>query len=519
MTSSTSTESAPNVVLVMADDMGFSDLGCYGGEIETPALDGFADDGLQCTQFYNQARCCPSRASLLTGLYPHRAGMGWMTAKDLGTEEYAGDLSETCTTLPEALSERGYATYMSGKWHLTNREYVDADASKHSWPLQRGFDRFYGTIGGANNYFSPSDLTRGNERIEPPDEGFYYTDAISDEACRFVREHDERSEEDPFFLYVSYTAPHWPLHARAEDVETYRDVYERGWNALREERYDRLVEMGIVDDDWDLSPHDSTPWDDLDAETRERMTEKMALYAAQVDRMDQGVGRLRETLSEEGYLDDTLFLFLSDNGGCAEGGPYGWDGPMGDEGDVGEDMKPISSYGRYWANLSNTPFRRYKHWVHEGGISTPLIAHWPDRLPTDGGLVDTVGNVVDVMATCLDVAGDADSETPPLDGTSLLPAFEGEEIDRPPICWEHEANRAVRTDRWKLVSRGENGRWELYDMTADRTELTDLAGERPEVVDRLADHWTEYAEDVDVYPLDGRTHQERLEGTSEHLEH
>lgn len=543
---------APNIVLVMADDMGFSDIGCYGSEIETPNVDELAADGVRCTGFYNHARCCPTRASLMTGTYPHKAGMGWMTAKDLGTAEYAGDLNDRCVTIAEALGDAGYATYMSGKWHLTRREFFDADASKHNWPLQRGFDRFYGTISGANNYFSPSDLTRDNERIEPPDEGFYYTDAISDNAARFIRDHQERegggegeggdkrggeggdrsegegsgrSGESPFFLYVSYTAPHWPLHAKEEDIERYEEIYREGWDAIRERRYENLVEEGIIDEEWDLSPRDSKSWGDVDSATREEMARKMAIYAAQIDAMDQGIGRIKEALAETGELEDTLFLFLSDNGGCAEGGPYGWDGPLGTEDDVGDDMQPISSYGRYWANVSNTPFRRYKHWVHEGGIATPLIAHWPAQVDGDGDLVDGIGHVSDVMATCLDVAGVEyperydGNEIAPLDGESLLPVFDGESRDRGPIFWEHEANRAVRTERWKLVSKGENGRWELYDMESDRTELDDRSEERPEVVERLGEQWEAHAERIGAYPLDGRTHRERMEGLSEHLEH
>ena len=525
-----SAERRPNIVLVMADDMGFSDIGCYGGEIETPTVDQLAGNGVRCTQVYNNARCCPTRASLLTGAYPHRVGIGWMT-HDLGTtEEYAGDLSADSVTIAEVLGDAGYATYMTGKWHLTRGEYTDADASKHNWPLQRGFDRFYGIVSGAASYFSPSDLTRGNERIDP-DEDYYLTDAISDEAAAFVRDHHDRDGDDPFFLYVSYTAPHWPLHATDGDIETYEETYHKGWDAIREERYERQIDMGLIDEDWEIAPQDAKPWDQLDDETREKMARKMAIYAAQIDAMDQGIGRVCDTLEETGEFENTLFLFLSDNGACAEGGFYGWDAPMGNHEEVGDDMTPIASYGRYWANTSNTPFRRYKHWIHEGGIATPLIAHWPDRIDGDGEFVDEMGHVIDIMATCLDVANATypdeydGNEIVPMDGTSLLPAFDGASLDREAIFWEHEANRGIRTDRWKLVSKGGNGRWELYDMETDRTELHDCntfenqSDEHRETVERLAEMWKQYADDVGVYPLDGRTHRERLEDVPEHLEH
>ncbi len=391
--------SRPNIVLVLADDMGFSDIGCYGGEIETPNLDRLARRGTRMTQFYNTARCTPSRASLVTGLHPHQVGIGILNFDD-SPDGYSGNLSEGCVTAAEALGAAGYATYMSGKWHLAS----DMENPNGAWPTRRGFDRFYGTLEGAGSFYQPRTLVRDEENVEKEglDAGFFYTDAISANAVRFVEEHEQPGTDQPFFLYLAYTAPHWPLHAHEDDIAKYHGRFDAGWDQLRQDRLDRLVAEGILDASWPLSERDEriAPW----AATADKAweTRRMEVYAAQVDRMDQGIGALVETLERLGQLDNTLIVFLSDNGGCAEEMPP--DSvkefvtsfvPMKEHTRDGEQVVPgnvsglmpgpestYQSYGRAWANLSNTPFREYKHWVHEGGIATPLhraLAGWPGR--------------------------------------------------------------------------------------------------------------------------------------------
>jgi arylsulfatase len=493
----------------MADDMGYSDIGCYGGEIQTPNLDNLAKGGLRFTQFYNTARCCPTRASLMTGLYAHQTGMGWMTAANLGYDGYRGDLNNKCVTIAEVLKRAGYRTYMAGKWHLTYDKYWDGP--KHSWPRQRGFDRFYGTISGSGSYFNPKALTRDNTRIKAPAEGYYYTDAISDNAARFITEHNQTRGDEPYFLYVAYTAPHWPLHAKREDIAKYEGKYMKGWDVLRAERHKRMIKMGIVDDAWPLSPQERIlkPWSQVAQARKEEMDLRMAIYAAQIDSMDQGIGRIVSAVKKTGKFDNTLILFLSDNGGCHE--DIG-----GEEGVLGEDSS-FASYGRSWANASNTPFRLYKSWVHEGGISTPLIVHWPVRINSGGKLRHQPGHLIDIMATCVDVAGAKypsrynGNKITPMEGKSLVPAFDNKPIKREAIYWEHEANRAVRVGNWKLVARGINGPWELYDLDADRTELNNLAQRYPERAKKLVAMWQRYAERTNVLPLDGRNWDERVE--------
>jgi len=502
---------SPNIVLIMVDDSGYSDLGCYGGDIETPHLDRLAANGLRFTHFYNTARCCPARASLLTGLYPHQAGMGWMTAANLGTDGYTGDLNDRCRTIAECLKPAGYATYMSGKWHLTYEKYCGPEGPKHSWPRQRGFDRFFGTIVGGGSYFTPHSLTVDNEQIEAP-EGFYYTDAISEHACAFVDEHRRQNGEQPFFLYVAYTAPHWPLHAKPEDIAHYRGRFREGWDVLRRQKLDRMKELGLLDECWGLSARDEgvPAWDDLSEGERDVFDLRMAIYAAQVTSLDAGVGRIVETLRANGVLGDTLILFLSDNGGCHEEIHR----KNSDPSTFGSD-ESFESYGRPWANLSNVPFREFKSWVHEGGIATPLIAHWPNGLSRPGVLEGQVGHIVDVMPTCLELSGasypsDSAQQIHGLQGRSLVPAFQGQPIERECVFWEHEGNRALRENKWKLVAKGVGGRWELYDMEADRSELHDLAGEHPERVKAMAEKWYRIALSTDVIPLDGRPWNERI---------
>ncbi len=498
--------------------MGFSDLGCYGGEVQTPNLDRLAANGLRFMQFYNTARCCPSRASLLTGLHPHQVDVGHMMDDD-GIDGYLGDLGDNCVTIAEALKSGGYTTYMSGKWHVTRH----LDGPKHNWPLQRGFDSFYGIIIGASNYYNPSTLTSGNERIETPPGEYFFTDAISEDAVKNIRQHAESNPGQPFFSYVAYTAPHWPLHAHPEDIARYKGRFDAGWDQLREERLARMVKMGIIHPNWKLTDRDPSqpPWEDADS--KEWQTRRMEVYAAQIDRMDQGIGRILQALEDTRQMENTLILFLSDNGGCAEEinekwanwliGHVAWekarDGrPVQFDNDPqimpgGEET--YQSYGVPWANLSNTPFREYKHWVHEGGIATPLIAHWPAQIRAAGELRHQPAQLPDIMATCLDVAGTEYPETyqerriSPCEGFSMAPIFEKEPFKRKMLFWEHEGNRAVRKGKWKLVTKYP-GDWELYDMDKDRTELNDLSQKHPAIVKALSEAYFKWAARCQVRP-------------------
>jgi arylsulfatase len=514
----------PNIVLILNDDMGYSDIGCYGGEIETPNLDRLAADGLRFTQFYNTARCSPSRASLLTGLHPHQTGIGVLTY-DFGPEGYAGNLSEQCVTIPEALRRSRYRTYMSGKWHVAGNLTKPTGA----WPLQRGFDAFFGTIIGAGSFYDPNTLTRGNDNVEheaKADPGFFYTDAISDQAVDYVKQHVAQAADDPFFLYVAYTAPHWPLHAHDEDIARYRGRFDAGWDALREERLERLVKSGILDSRWALTARDPSQPEWSGVEQKAWLLRCMEVYAAQVDRMDQGIGRIVEALREAGRLEDTVIFFLSDNGACAEDIPesvtvdelvnnlmiaksHTRTGEPVHFGNTPALMpgpeNTYQSYGTAWANLSNTPFRLYKHWIHEGGIATPLIVHWPRGIADRGGVRHTPGYLPDIMATIMDLTGtDCPTErnghpVPPPEGATLAPAFEQDRAASRPMFWEHEGNAAVRIGRWKLVRRYPEP-WELYDLDADRTELHDLATADPGRVRDMAALYDDWAKRCGVIP-------------------
>ena len=483
----------PNIILIMADDMGFSDIGCYGGEIRTPHLDRLAAGGIRFTQFYNTARCCPTRASLLTGLYPHQAGIGHMVGNK-GLPAYQGYLNDSCVTIAEALRPGGYRTLMAGKWHVGE--------DRPHWPCDRGFDHYWGLISGASNYWRLDPgrkMARDAEPITPEGDGFYMTDAFSDNAAAFV-DRFGRDPARPFFLYMAYTSPHWPLHAPPEDIARYQGQYLMGWDALRRERHARMIEMGIVDSRWPLTPRDSRApaWDDV--QDKEMRDLKMAVYAAQVDRMDQGIGRILAKLKDVGAEENTLILFLADNGGCAEEINSGRKGvPPG-------PADSFLSYGLPWANASNTPFRLYKHWVHEGGIATPLIAHWPAVITKGGTVTHEVGHLVDLMATCCDVAGAAYPKThsgkavTPCEGKSLAPVFRtGRRDGHEAVFWEHEGNRAVRMGKWKLVSRHPKA-WELYDVEADRTELHDLAGPQGDRVRQMAAAYDAWAARCGVVP-------------------
>jgi len=505
------TAGPPNIVLILADDMGWSDLGCYGGEIPTPTLDALAAGGLRFTQFYNSARCSPTRAALLTGLHPHQAGVGRLSGPPSADDPpgYVGYLNQRCVTLAEVLRTAGYRTFMSGKWHVGQTE--------NTWPLQRGFDRFYGIAEGATSYLQPKHLLLDNRRLPPPSNvgtkpsDYYLTDAFTDHAIQTVREH---SGPAPFFLYLAFTAPHWPLQAKEEDIARFVGTYRDGWDSLRAARYARQVAGGLVSKDWPLSDRDdgARAWQALTEQQRTDLDYRMAVYAAQVHRMDANIGRLIVTLREKGILDTTLVMFLSDNGGCAE--------PYTDLG--GREMKDINdpaqtrscSYGRGWANLSNTPFRRFKSMLEEGGIATPLIVHWPAGLKAaPGQLEPTPCYLTDIMPTFMEVGGarypaDRNGEPlHPLEGRSLVPLFAASRTAPAPrqLFWEQYGNRAVRDGDWKALRRATaRSKWELYDLAHDRTELEDLAAAHPETVAKLAAAWEAWAARAQVFPAPGK---------------
>ncbi len=535
----------PNIMVIMSDDMGWSDLGCFGSEIATPNLDALAKRGIRFTQFYNSARCCPTRATLLTGLYAHQTGIGHMM-DDRGLDAYRGDLNRRCVTIAEVLKPTGYRTYVSGKWHVTKKIDPSSEAEKTNWPLQRGFDRFYGTIHGGGSYFDPNSLVRNNTLISPfadpsynPKE-FYYTDAITDHAARFVGEHARDHIDSPFFMYVAYTAPHWPMHAKESDIAKYKGKYDAGYDRIRAARLERLKSLGLVDAMSELSPQRGGAWENV--ADREFELRCMEVFAAMIDSLDQGIGRLIVELERTKQLDNTLILFLQDNGGCAEGMGRGANTKASRQRDakpflptladeyLQPDMTPKQTrdgfpvrqgmgvlpgaadtyvgYGEAWANVSNTPFREYKHWLHEGGISTPLIAHWPKGIPASrhNALEMQPAHLIDLMATCIDLAeatypSEYQGESiRPLEGVSLVPAFYGQSFNRSqPIYWEHEGNRAIREGDWKLVSKHPRG-WELYNIAVDRTESHDLSLSHLERVEDLSKKWQTWAERVGVQP-------------------
>jgi len=519
----------PDIVLIVADDMGFSDLGCYGGEANTPCLDALGRRGTRFSQFYNSPRCSPSRASLLTGQYPHSVGVGILNFDDT-PEGYPGNLSGSSVTIPEALSQSGYVTYMSGKWHIASDMYQPSSA----WPTRRGFDHFFGTLDGAASYYRPHTLTRGEENSEAEaaqDADFYYTDAIAGNAVGFIEDHAANRADEPMFLYVPFTAPHWPLHAREEDIAKYRGRFGQGWDQLRQQRLQRLRREGLIDADAALSARDPQvpAWDE--AEHKDWEVRRMEGYAAQIDRLDQGVQRIVDSMTQHRDFANTLFIFVSDNGGCAEEMPadavedfvtgFGLPLPettksgqpvvVGSRPDVmpgGEDT--YQSYGRSWANLSNTPFREYKHWVHEGGISAPFIVHWPDGFH-GGDICHDPSHLPDVLPTILDAAGATypirasnGEPAPALEGHSLVPMLREndggawQDMERY-LFWEHEGNAGVRRGRWKLV-RKYGLDWELYDIDTDRAEACDRAAEHPELVREMAEQYHRWAERCGVVP-------------------
>ncbi len=475
-------ESRPNVILIMCDDMGWSDIGCYGGEVETPHLDQLASEGMRFTQFYNNAKCTTTRASILTGLYPRR-GKG-------------GLLRKSMVTIGEAMKLAGYQTALSGKWHL--------GGSKETHPFHRGFDEFYGLVDGCCNFFDPSIpdppykngavrfFGQNDQRITSFPDDFYTTDAFTDHAIDCL---DKFAKDDrPFLLHLTYTAPHYPLHAKPKDIAKYRGKYRDGggWLNLREQRWKRHQEMGLATDSWQLSETDANAYD-WDSSNQDHEDLRMSVYAAMIDCMDQNIGRLRTALHQAGVADNTLILFLSDNGGCAEE-------PGGRSAKIVPGPKEFyATVGPAWGWAQNAPFKKHKRSTYEGGILTPCIAWWPGKIPA-GEITRQPAHIIDIMPTLLDVA---EGEYPtmyegqeiiPMEGKSMLPILHGKQ--RQPhqqIVWEWSGSRALREGDWKVVWPKKGKKWELYDLAQDRCETKDLAADNPDLTKRLSDAWFEWA--------------------------
>ena len=495
-------DSPPNIIFIMTDDMGYSDLGCYGSEIQTPNLDGLANGGVRFSQFYNTSRCSPTRSSLMTGLYSHQAGMGLLT-KDEGplNPGFRGRLMQRCVTVAEVLRPLGYQNIVTGKWHM-------GDAKKEWWPLARGFDRFYGCPEGGGFFFRPSSwqqprhIARDNTIIydseNDPPEGWYATDAFTDEGIKYVAEAVEAKK--PFFWYLAYNAPHFPLQAKPDDIAKYRGKYKDGWDKIRERRYQKLIALGLIDTNWKLSKRgDGIPaWDTLSEKQKDAQDERMAIYAGMVDCVDQNVGKIVAALKKMGVYENTLIVFLHDNGGQSGPALMGSNNGKGPAGTAESEVY----YGTCWANVSDTPFRKYKNFIHEGGISTPLIAHWPGGIDAsmDGQIATQPAHLIDLMTTCVDISGASYPDTfnghkiIPMQGKSLLPILQGKPFTREKaIFFEHNGNRGVRHGKWKLVALNHKP-WELYDMEADRTEQNNLAAKMPKKVDAISEMYSKWAQ-------------------------
>lgn len=501
-----------NILYIVADDLGYSDLGCYGGEIDTPNLDRLADGGIRLTQFYNTGRCCPSRAAILSGLYPHRVGLGHMTTNDLGRPGYRGVISPDVPIISQVLKTAGYRSFISGKWHLGTDD-----------PTQHGFEEFYGTLVSAKRFFDPSHLIRlPKERVPKTyaDGEFYATDAVTDHALEFLAS-ARRTPEKPWFLYLAYNAPHFPLHARPEEIRKYKDRYSQGWDKLRESRLERMKQLGIVHSSTNLSPRShwrnygetkigtNPAWDSLEADRQSDLARRMAIYAAMVDRMDQQIGRIIEDLSLAGELENTLIIFTSDNGACFEWDPFGFDIKSSNQNilHTGEKLDSMGGPGTFhsvgsgWANASNTPWRLYKHFNHEGGINSPAIIHWPTELGTSAGSLHRLpAHIIDLMPTAIDVADANYQGANKLPGTSLITQITKYEQMPRTLFFEHQGNRAVREGNWKLVALDDQP-WELYDFSEVRTETENLAAKFPAKVAELSSAWDRWAAENNVTPL------------------
>lgn len=502
-------DNRPNIILIMVDDMGYSDIGCYGGEIETPNIDRLAESGIRYTQFYNTARSCPTRASLLTGLYPHQAGIGQMSEDPGSTAEqseaklfpYKGYLNRNSVTLGEVLKENGYHTYMIGKWHLGMH-------GMEKWPLQRGFDRFYGILAGACSYFKPEGgrgLTLDNSNLPAPQGPYYTTDAFTDHAIQFIDKN--KNDPKPFFLYLAYNAPHWPLHAKDQDIEKFIGRYEEGWQSISEKRHRRMIELGLVKEAWGVAEWESRRWKELSEKEKHDAALRMSVYAAQIYAVDYNIGKLIAYLEETGKRDNTLIVFLSDNGACAE--PYSETG-FGTIENINDPTRSVHpSYGLPWAQVSNTPFRKYKVRAYEGGISTPFIISWPEKYARyNNQFRNNIAFLPDIMATFVDASQSSyptkyhgGNDIFPMEGSSILPTLANpEQSIHEYIFGEHFDNRYVRKGAWKAVKDQGSDHWELYNIENDRTERFDLAQKHPDILKDLIIQWDRWVERISVYP-------------------
>lgn len=487
----------PNIIFIMADDMGYSDIGCYGSEIQTPNLDLLAANGVKLRSFYNNARCCPTRASLLTGQYPHTVGMGNMVTMPkapIQKGSYQGFLNDQFPTIAETLKDAGYNTYMTGKWHVGERQ--------EHWPLKRGFEHYFGLISGANSFYEiiPQELGKrhvveDNQDYPIPSNGFYMTDAFTDHAIQYLNQQQQTKANNPFFLYLAYTAPHFPLHALEEDIVKYEKLYEQGWDITRKNRYQKMAKLGVIDQRYQLTqrPADIPAWEN--AKDKKTWVRKMAVYAAMVDRMDQNIGKLIQTLKKNGQYNNTMIVFLSDNGGCAENVSGR---------NFNDSTKKIGEKGSYvtydypWANVSNTPFKKYKRYMHEGGMITPFIIQWPNGIKPNKTYSNQIGHVIDLLPTALELAGVSTKNLP---GQSLSYLWNSKSVAPRTYCWEHEGNQAIRQGDWKLVKDQEDPSWELYNLKLDPTETKDLAKKEPERLKAMQMAYETWSKKVGVKPF------------------
>ncbi len=489
-------DSRPNIIYIMVDDMGYSDLGCYGGEVSTPNIDQLAANGIKLKKFYNNSRCCPTRASLLTGQYPHTVGMGGMVGLSKAPIEhgpYQGFLNDSFPTIAEELKKVGYSTYMSGKWHVGERP--------EHWPLKRGFDRYYGLISGASSFFEITPAERDKRRFvlddkdyEIPKEGHYMTDAFTDHAMGYLDQHKQSASGKPFFLYLAYTAPHFPLHALEPDIAKYESLYMQGWDMTREKRFQKMKQLGLVDDRYQLTekPEVIPAWENV--ADKKNWARKMAVYAAMIDRMDQNIGRLIKKLKSNGQFENTMIVFISDNGACAE--TVNTKLLSDPEKKIGE-RGSYHIYGESWANASNTPFKKYKHYMHEGGIVTPCIIQWPAKIKPAKGYSDGTGHVIDLMPTALELSG---AKSPNLAGKSLSYLWSKGKAPERTYCWEHEGNQAIRKGNWKLVKEFQETYWSLYNLSTDPTEMNDLSGVEAARAKSMLEEYTNWSVKVGVRP-------------------